>query len=601
MTVEYLRARLLSERSVSRTARQRAEELAKRVAELEAQLKAVSLQRKKAEKATADVLAILENHGISDLSEAFDSSSDQEVTPPESRVSNSMNEEETSVNSKARRDDSEEFSGSELESSPFPRSLSWKSSNDSPHSLEKKSMASSAKRCSSFASVGSSSAKQRLGKSCRQIRRREARSTAEDLKNGSVTLDPSSNGVATCSDGLPNGSENGTEIRREDSEIGEEKAVLKGLENQRKVTNTVQYRNGHGRDKDMERALESQAQLIGQHEAEEKAQREWEEKFRDNNNSTPDSCEPGNQSDVTEERDEIKPQAASLAVTITSQDQESKSEAEDAGIRKESFNAYTSGFQSSIQDQKNKNTLAYESPATDFAFPSAKGMQNELEKYSYHPPSHSETSGSRNENQALILHEAASNGLGGVLEALQQAKLSIQQKLNKLPLLESGSVGKPFEPSAAAIRAGDKLDIPVGCAGLFKVPTDFKFEPTPRANLLGSGSQVSFPNYRPDTRVAVTGSVLSSSSNQFVPNSYTDTRLNVSNGDHRFLTSPLVETESRVLDTSLPSSSRYSYPSYPSFPNLMSHMPSNEGNQKSHSSRDDLPFYDDYVRQNMYR
>lgn len=34
MTIEFLRARLLSERSVSRTARQRADELAKRVSSL---------------------------------------------------------------------------------------------------------------------------------------------------------------------------------------------------------------------------------------------------------------------------------------------------------------------------------------------------------------------------------------------------------------------------------------------------------------------------------------------------------------------------------------------------------------------------------------
>ena len=47
------------------------------------------------------------------------------------------------------------------------------------------------------------------------------------------------------------------------------------------------YMGEHGSDKDMERALEHQAQLIGQYEEEEKAQREWEEKFRENNNSTP--------------------------------------------------------------------------------------------------------------------------------------------------------------------------------------------------------------------------------------------------------------------------------------------------------------------------
>lgn len=35
----------------------------------------------------------------------------------------------------------------------------------------------------------------------------------------------------------------------------------------------------------MEKALEDQAQLIGRYEAMEKAQRDWEEKFRENNTS----------------------------------------------------------------------------------------------------------------------------------------------------------------------------------------------------------------------------------------------------------------------------------------------------------------------------
>lgn len=97
------------------------------------------------------------------------------MTPYGSEVGNNViKEEETSVNSKARKND-EELSGSE-EFSPLPgRSLSWKSSKDSPHSIEKKYMHSS-KRRSSFSSIASSLPKHRSGKSCRQIRRRETRS-----------------------------------------------------------------------------------------------------------------------------------------------------------------------------------------------------------------------------------------------------------------------------------------------------------------------------------------------------------------------------------------------------------------------------------------
>lgn len=56
-------------------------------------------------------------------------------------------------------------------------------------------------------------------------------------------------------------------------------------------SNGTQKVNGHyfgvlEKDKDMESALLHQAQLIGRYEEEEKAQREWEERFRENNSGT---------------------------------------------------------------------------------------------------------------------------------------------------------------------------------------------------------------------------------------------------------------------------------------------------------------------------
>lgn len=45
--------------------------------------------------------------------------------------------------------------------------------------------------------------------------------------------------------------------------------------------------NLHDKERNMEEALQQQAQLIGRYEAMERAQREWEQKFRENNNSTP--------------------------------------------------------------------------------------------------------------------------------------------------------------------------------------------------------------------------------------------------------------------------------------------------------------------------
>lgn len=144
------------------------------VGELEEQLRTVTLQRKMAEKATADVLAILENQGISDLSEEFDSGSDPDI-PCESGVSNDSSKEgERYMSSKERRRGSDELSGSHLDSSPVSnQNLSWKGRLDSPCSLEKYKT-SNFRRQNSFSSI-SSSPKHRLGKSCRKIRHRQTR------------------------------------------------------------------------------------------------------------------------------------------------------------------------------------------------------------------------------------------------------------------------------------------------------------------------------------------------------------------------------------------------------------------------------------------
>ncbi|KAE8657579.1 rab9 effector protein with kelch motifs-like [Hibiscus syriacus] len=240
-TIEFLQARLLSERSVSKSARQRADELARRVAELEEQLRIVSVQTRRAEKATADVLAILENNGVSAVSEELDSSSDQDM-PFESNMDNvSTKEEERSVGSKGRRKE-EELSCSEDFSSLSGRSLSWKGRKSASHSPEKYKD-SLVRRHNMF-----SSPKHWQGKLCRKIRHREPRLVAEEPKSDDVKAGSPVNELVTSPEVNDNQSKS---------------------------------------EKDMEKALEHQAQLIDRYEAMEKAQREWEEKFRENNSSTP--------------------------------------------------------------------------------------------------------------------------------------------------------------------------------------------------------------------------------------------------------------------------------------------------------------------------
>lgn len=203
MTIEFLRARLLSERSVSRAARQRSDQLAKRVRyhaflfllmiyifqevlqiicgsflcvaqvmELEEQLKIATVQRKKAEKAAAEVLAILETQGIGDLCEATDSSFNGEVP-----YDDTQKEYESSAASRVERSEVDDgLSGTEHEVSPLQgRSLSWKShSSRDSHDKQRAKQIRQRQRRRSFMTALQSSSKHQLGKSCRKIKRKDA-------------------------------------------------------------------------------------------------------------------------------------------------------------------------------------------------------------------------------------------------------------------------------------------------------------------------------------------------------------------------------------------------------------------------------------------
>ncbi|XP_058204984.1 uncharacterized protein LOC131318944 isoform X2 [Rhododendron vialii] len=708
MTIEFLRARLLSERSVSKTARQRADELAKRVLELEEELKIVSLQRKKAEKAAADVLAILENNGISEFSDEFDSTSEQDVIHCESKAGHSPEEEESSVDSRMQRNHTDELSSSELESSPLPgRRLSWKGCKDCLRSREKKYMDSPIRRRSSSVSTTSASPRCRVGKSCRQIRRRETRisnmlcgwvvrSATEESQSDNIMLSPQQNGVATFSEGLPSRSDTGTEIMREgaeqDANICLGAPVSGDIKNQRMVANGSDYLNTRGSGKDMELALAHQAQLIGQYEEEEKAQREWEEKFRENNSNTPDSCEPGNHSDVTEERDEPKDDPPPDHVgTTTSLDQEAKSKVENICVTKESSESQPNGFQSphppdhvgttASLDQEAKSKVenicvtkessesqpnGFQSPPqvdlgcfqdqksqpSDVGFPLATGIQNQQPSTgnhsvppspSYHHRSHLEgptgsqspqivPSESKNERYALILHETPDK-LGSVLNALHQAKLSLKHSANNaIPPIGSSSVGNAIEFSVGDRRP----EVPTGCPGLFRVPSDFDLEATAKSNFPGSNSRLSLTNHYPDP-----GNTLTAVDRFTTPFTVSTSSISTGNRNHSVSTNPYIESRSRIPDspepwsrfpyydplpgpslgTGLPSSRRYAYtdpnadasalvssstfisPVYP-YPDLMPRIPSDERQRLFSSMGAGIPppncfsFSNDIIRPN---
>ncbi|KAK7343912.1 hypothetical protein VNO77_13030 [Canavalia gladiata] len=605
MTIEFLRARLLSERSISRSARQRADELAKKVMELEEQLRAVTLQRKMAEKATVDVLAILENQGISDVSEEFDSGSDLE-NPCDSGVSNeSVKGVEGHMSSEGRRHGSDEMSGSNVDSLPVSsKSLSWKGRHDSSRSLEKYKT-SNLRRQNSFSSINSSP-KHRLGKSCRKIRHRQTRSVMEESRDKSVEVNCPENVPVSSSEGFPNVSDSGSNIPKIESKIQEED------ESEANLLNKNHHADGYGREKDMEEAIQHQAQLIDQYEAMENAQREWEEKFRENNSTTPDSCDPGNHSDMTEDKDESKVQIPCTAKVVASNAQENIGQSRGVCLSEEKFKAGARDMPKSYDDtggynnQKSTTLSTSDLLGQENSHPSLKGNQNERSvnchcqslhvnhqdphRYGYpdSEPTHSfptdvhggvhqnDTSRNKTDLYALVTHEQ-SHKFNGVLESLKQARISLQQELNRLPLVEGGYTGKAIKPSSASVsKSEDRFEIPVGCSGLFRLPTDFSDEATARFNVHESTSGFN-SNFYLNTSISRT------SDGQFFTNPYSATTLSLSS-DNQSLATRYLENGSRFDSKSSPSfdpsskggplsSDKYMYPMFPINPSYQNETP----------------------------
>lgn len=432
-TVEFLRARLLAERAVSRTARERADELAKRVVELEDQLKIVSLQRKKAEKATADVLAILEDRGLSDFSEEIDSSSDQEINNFESKLENDFQEEESPVGLKIERNHRNDLSGFEIETSSLPgRSLSWKSGRDSPSSDRKKYI-NSQKR-SPFTSPSFSSPRRSAGgKSCRRIRPRETRSSDDESINGSKQALPENGDAASAQD-----------CQNSNLNIGPG-----DLENRMPEALLSNHLDEHSSSRQMERALENQVQLIGRYEEEEKAQREWEDKFRENN-SSPVSCERvTTRSDITEEREEFKSDSAPNPIqTNDSVDFKAKANIENV----------QSSFIKKLGDPQSSPLQP------DARYPQKRGNSDTMLV---------SLSKGDNTSRSTQTHDPmprqVPDKVGSVLQSLQQAKLLLNHKLKAPSPSNGGSYGKAIE-------------VPIGCDELFRVPSDYYLETTLQSN-----------------------------------------------------------------------------------------------------------------------
>ncbi|KAI3997348.1 hypothetical protein MKX01_003151 [Papaver californicum] len=597
-TIEFLRARLLSERSASKTAKQKADELAKRVVELEEQLISVSLERKKTEKETEEC----------DFMEALDSSSDEEQILVESGQDTTSSSKESST-------------------LPIGRSLSWKSNDGNSSSAEKRCTNQARRKEGRFLSTSGSSSKPRLGKSCRRIKRMDLISPADD------DVDDECLRLCSSVNGLDNGPGN-ISGHYENSSKNSETGLNENVEDSAEClgSDLVEYRsegtsanvnvNESRSDAGMESEIGDQTKLIGWYEAEEIAQREWEEKFREDGSCTPDSCEHGgNQSDITEERNEAGGKDESLDI-IFSDGKEAKSAAEEAYFSRNqenlkavsngsipaprldmgypeilrsnsmtfnksltslpdySFNnkivdlgsiakgnqkyeewpSYTSSCGSSSSGRQVQRCISYyednisregtlrsvhkrqqkneEWPSftplcgsssgrhvqrsasftqgdtyrgrslrsvqkhqqkneemSPYTSPCGSSSGHQVQKSSYHEGGDSyrgvTSGGGQNHNQPIQQCGTPTN-LGSVLDELQRAKLSLKHELTRLPssalaICPPPLVGYTGSSPFPALTAGNPMEItPLGCASLFRVPTDMQSLANSRILRVGS-------------------------------------------------------------------------------------------------------------------
>ncbi|CAH9147387.1 unnamed protein product [Cuscuta epithymum] len=353
------------------------------------------------------------------------------------------------------------------------------------HSLTRKKYTSSSRSSCSFASSASSF--KLVGKSCRRIRRGKTISAVEETYGDSTAQTAKYDSGTTHAQDL-NGltdfgiesPKSGIQRRAENGEL--EFPSFQVLKRQTQADNGSSLnRHIHVGDKAMEKAIQHQAELIGQYEAEERAQREWEEKYREDSSFMMDSSRDlGNHSDVTDERDDIRAachheppsspknidhEMAGSRHSNEAQGDHSPSHSRHSNEAQGDHSPSNSRHSNDSQDDHSPSppppvkmncnkTDVSGSSSPDFAFPSMLKVNNSLEQHA------SSSSNSRNPDNvsegkyelALVSNEVNSN-VQNVLGALEQAKLSLR-----------GNLSSSFQQVQ-----GDSL---------FRLPTDLRWDPT---------------------------------------------------------------------------------------------------------------------------
>ncbi|KAK1668336.1 hypothetical protein QYE76_056495 [Lolium multiflorum] len=411
MTIDFLRARLLSERSVSRASKERADQLAARVAELEEQVRAVTEQRRQAEQEAAEVLAILESKGFcGSLSDALDAGSDNddgaseearprdaETTGGDAARSNAEEEQDQEpAAAKSEADDDATSAGT----APQHGGLSWKGRSVSPRKARQ--LRQRHRRSYAYLLAAEDpSPKYRMGQSCRKNKRKE-------LSSGRLVAPEEGRNAVLNDDG-----------RAEfDGEVaGDERSSGDG---------SGQYVIRCQKDGEMERVLEKQAELIGQYEAEERAQRDWEKKFNDNRSSP-------------EKGDAAQPKSSGKTLSIAGNASE-----ECAGQRREAGEQHGRGRaqNAAISEANSDGCPSHNTNSATSGHKSSPSSDTMVSKVSDWSSSrfHDHADDQLDTAQCQQSSSTKDIDVESVLQALQRARISLQQKL-----------GRPLPPSQVTL------------------------------------------------------------------------------------------------------------------------------------------------------
>lgn len=553
----------------------------------------MTTQRRKAERAAAEVLAILESQGFDRFSDAADSDygDDDETGGPESA--------ECGSGGKARVEAEDALSSSELGGpTGAPQAagaLSWKGRAGSPDSdrrqphqkvrqLRQRHSHNNHRRSYFYLLTADSSPKYQPGQSCRKIKRKELirlQTEGEDGKdNVALSLEEQERSDCTvCTDEQH-------DLDGEVSQDGRGSCCDRRTEDVNK-----RYTMEYEKDEEMERVLEKQAEFIGQYEAEENAQREWEKKFSGSQDSTVDDVDLDNKLNQNEQTCKQRGKAAQILDRQVVCEEIRSSDKDLFGINSSSeclLNGSSSGLSTNVpevsfigkckeSDQDflqatvvvasvdselhvrkdelvnrsytevfegsgNNIGRSISSPKKSYnSSPNAghskgQGDENSDTSSNYHANSHSyehymttpsvgsslsDTPKSKVSEWSLScfhnhtdnqidtqLYQPSRDDVGGVLEALQRAKISLREKLRRpsppsqdmltLPAPEdhytnddlpvndtelSLCISQRFSQEILSLPAsedclnridlpGDDAKVPVGPAGLFRLPTD---------------------------------------------------------------------------------------------------------------------------------